>query len=1052
MHRTLQDRLKDEFLRWDALGRGETTWDCPVYPEPYFIPFVGHGYFTGHQGFADEGRREGGVSGFFRRFQSPIPEDPPEDDPFASLDGGEPPDCLRDDHSLDLMEALWTVPDSVKWKIPDFEPFLYALGAAVEPICFEFVAAKGGIELQWVVDRGDTSALSEAVTQLPFSSNLEWREDHLASLLIEKQPPILWSRDLALGGHFVLPLRTQFPIDPLAEILSSLSGIGDDLIALVQVRFQPCSNPWAESMFRLTTMADGKPFGGDNRALADGAKAKCHKPLYAATIRLTVLGSVEESVDECRDRMLRPFMRFEDENGFIVASDYDRSWEDTLVEIVERRTCRSGMILNGDELLCLVHPPSAGSGVPAVARLRRKTSPAPSANSGRMDTVLGVCRHGGSQVPCGLQTSERLRHLHVLGGSGTGKSTILLNLILQDLEAGHGIALLDPHGDLVDAVLDRLPESRIGDVALFDPADEEWPVGFNILRAHNDIERNLIASDFVAIFERLSTSWGDQMTTVLGNAAMAFLASDEGGTILDLKRFLIEKGLRDRFLNSVRDPEVRYFWTHEFPLLRGSTQASLITRLNGFLRHPLVRNIVSQRGDRFDVARMMDQGKIILAKLSQGLIGEENSWLLGSLLVSKIHQAALSRQAQEQAMRRPFFLYLDEAHNFVTPSIAAILSGARKYGLGLVLAHQDLDQFPSRENGILASILSNCHSRVYFRLGDKDAKKLEDGFTHFDSDDFRRLRTGEAICRIGGSDADFSLDPLPAPPPTEGHELRRRRAIEHSRENYAAARQEVERSMQGKTSEPASESPPATRRKKIELPKLDSASPPTAPSTDFEPTPPAEVPDSIPPQIVEDSEPEPAPPPSPEPPLPHDSPKMRGLGSDRHKFLQKLIEQHGRGIGLGPDIEFKLANGLGKVDVLLFSQSLRIAFEVANKSDAQWEVHNIEKCVKAGIDAIVVVSDDLGHLNAIMTKAEQAGIEGYGEQVAYIHSSQIADYFAELGSQLASHETQSRGYKVSVKYSKVSNEEQQSKMRAINRNVAELIRKVRKQKPDPPDA
>ena len=138
------------------------------------------------------------------------------------------------------------------------------------------------------------------------------------------------------------------------------------------------------------------------------------------------------------------------------------------------------------------------------------------------------------------------------------------------------------------------------------------------------------------------------------------------------------------------------------------------------------------------------------------------------------------------------------------------------------------------------------------------------------------------------------------------------------------------------------------------------------------------------------------------------------------------------------------------MDVLLFSQSLRIAFEVANKSDAQWEVHNIEKCVKAGIDAIVVVSDDLGHLNAIMTKAEQAGIEGYGEQVAFIHSSQIADYFAELGSQLASHETQSRGYKVSVKYSKVSNEEQQSKMRAINRNVAELIRKVRKQKPDPP--
>lgn len=1041
MHRTLQDRLKDEFLRWDALGRGETAWDCPVYPEPYFIPFVGHGYFTGHQGFADEGRREGGVSGFFRRFQSPIPEDPPEDDPFAPLDSGEPPDCLRDDRSLDLVEALWTVPDSVKWKIPDFEPFLYALGAAVEPICFEFVAANGGIELQWVVDRGDTSALSEAVTQLPFSSNLEWREDHLASLLIEKQPPILWSRDLALVGHFVLPLRTQFPIDPLAEILSSLSGIGDDLIALVQVRFQPCSNPWAESMFRLTTMADGKPFGGDNRALADGAKAKCHKPLYAATIRLAVLGSVEESVDECRDRVLRPFMRFEDENGFTVASDYDRSWEDTLVEIVERRTCRSGMILNGDELLCLVHPPSAGSGVPSLARLRRKTSPVPSIYSGQKDTALGVCRHGGSQVPCGLGTSERLRHLHVLGGSGTGKSTFLLNLILQDLAAGNGIAVLDPHGDLVDAVLDRLPESRIGDVALFDPADEEWPVGFNILRAHNDIERNLIASDFVAIFERLSSSWGDQMTTVLGNAAMAFLASDEGGTILDLKRFLIEKGLRERFLRSVRDPEIRYFWTHEFPLLRGSTQASLITRLNGFLRHPLVRNIVSQRGDRFDVARMMDQGMIILAKLSQGLIGEENSWLLGSLLVSKIHQAALSRQAQEKDTRRPFFLYLDEAHNFVTPSISAILSGARKYGLGLVLAHQDLDQFPSRENGILASVLSNCQTRVYFRLGDKDAKKLEGGFDHFSETDLCRLRTGEAICRIGTSDADFSLDCHPLPSPAEDSARRRDQAVEFSRRTYAVSRSEVEAGAGLRPLDP----PPLENRRKPEPsstrepePSGGSAEPHSMP--DLSPEEADCTPESLPvgeetefvetiahPELEEEAASAPDQP---------QKPRTPGRGGARHKSIQQLIKQHGNGLGLRATIEFELPEREGSVDVLLEGQSIKIAFEIAGRSPLDQELRNIEKSLSCGIETIVVVSDDPDHLRRIQEKAQEAGALTKGS-VTFLASTDLGSYFSKLGAALASYETKSRGYTVKVRQADISEQEREERLAAIHRAIAE---------------
>jgi hypothetical protein len=279
-------------------------------------------------------------------------------------------------------------------------------------------------------------------------------------------------------------------------------------------------------------------------------------------------------------------------------------------------------------------------------------------------------------------------------------------LVLAGVRPEGRPALAEGDGDLVDAVLDRLPEGRVRNVVIFDPADAEWPVGFNILRAHFDIERNLLASDFVAIFERLSSSWGDQMTAVLGNAAMAFLYSAEGGTLVDLKRFLIEKGFRERLLRTVSDPEVRYFWTREFPLLRGTTQASLLTRLNGFLRHRLVRNMVSQRGERFDVARMMDEGKVVLAPLSQGLIGQENSWLLGSLLVSRSHQAALSRQAVEESRRRPFFLYLDEAHNFLTPSIAAILSGARKYGLGLVLAHQELGQFPAREDGILDAVLA----------------------------------------------------------------------------------------------------------------------------------------------------------------------------------------------------------------------------------------------------------------------------------------------------------------------------------------------------------
>ena len=205
-------------------------------------------------------------------------------------------------------------------------------------------------------------------------------------------------------------------------------------------------------------------------------------------------------------------------------------------------------------------------------------------------------------------------------------------------------ALIDPHGDLIDQVLARVPESRVTDVILVDPADTEFPVGFNILSAHSELEKTLLASDLVAVFRRLSTSWGDQMTSVLSNAVLAFLESTKGGTLADLRRFLVEADFRKEFLQTVRDPEVVYYWEKEFPLLSGKPQAPLLTRLDSFLRPRLVRNMVTQPTS-LDFTSIMNEGRILLVKLAQGAIGEENAALLGSLFVSKIHQLALGRQS-----------------------------------------------------------------------------------------------------------------------------------------------------------------------------------------------------------------------------------------------------------------------------------------------------------------------------------------------------------------------------------------------------------------------
>ena len=294
-------------------------------------------------------------------------------------------------------------------------------------------------------------------------------------------------------------------------------------------------------------------------------------------------------------------------------------------------------------------------------------------------------------------------------------------------------------------------------MVLVDPSDAEYSIGFNILSAHSELEKNLLASDLVAVFQRLSTTWGDQMNSVLQNAILAFLESDRRGTLADLRRFLIEPAFRNEFLKSVKDSEVVYYWQKSFPHLSGNKSiGSILTRLDTFLAQKPIRHMVSQPENRLDFAHIMDSGKIFLAKLPEGLLGRENSYLLGTLLVSKFQQIAMSRQAQQIAARRDYWIYVDEFANFITPSMAEILTGARKYRIGLTLAHHELHQL-QRNPEVASAVMSHPFTRIVFRVGDDDAKKLAEGFSYFEAKDLRNLETGQAVCRVERSDFDFNL-------------------------------------------------------------------------------------------------------------------------------------------------------------------------------------------------------------------------------------------------------------------------------------------------------
>ncbi len=627
---------------------------------------------------------------------------------------------------------------------------------------------------------------------------------------------------------------------------------------------------------------------------------------------------------------------------------------------------------------------------------------------------LGVNTHGDKSVDVALTDKQRTQHMYVIGSSGTGKSTFLLNCIVQGMERGEGLAILDPHGDLIEQILALVPKGREKDVVLVDPADREWPVGFNILQAHSDLEKELLASDLVAVFRRLSSRWGDQMNSVLANAILAFLESERGGTLLDMRRFLVEADFRKEFLGTIRDEDVIYYWEKEFPLLPGKPQAPLLTRLDTFLRPKLIRNMVAQRKTELDFGRIMDSGGIFLGKLSQGAIGESNAYLLGSLMVSKFYQLAITRQAVEQKDRRPFYLYVDECHNFLTPSMASILAGARKYHLGLILAHQDLQQVKGRDSDVLSAVITNPYTRVCFRVGDLDAKALEKGFAHFDAKDLQSLGVGEAICRVERADYDFNLKtrPMPSVDPKQARK-RQQRLVTLSRERYARPRTEVEARRHAPPS-PVQDAPPAP-----------IAAPSPAATAHVVNFPTAAKPETPPPAPVPIAGPTP------------------GRGGKRHKYLQSLIKRWGESHGYRATVERPILKGAASVDVALEGRERSIAIEISVTTSPKQEMKHIRDCLKAGFDHLIAVSESPKTRDRLEKLLDEELGETERAKVQCLGPDSLFKFLGKLNADNAKQEQSVRGYKVRVQYAATDEPEARHKQRAISDVVASALRRMK---------
>ncbi|MBP7768364.1 type IV secretion system DNA-binding domain-containing protein [Candidatus Woesebacteria bacterium] len=387
----------------------------------------------------------------------------------------------------------------------------------------------------------------------------------------------------------------------------------------------------------------------------------------------------------------------------------------------------------------------------------------------------------------GLHRNDRRRHMYVIGKTGTGKSTMLANMAINDLKNNEGICVIDPHGDLVEALLEYIPSHRINDTIYFDPSDPERTVKLNLFEGNNVVHRELIASGIVSVFRKLyAYSWGPRLEYILRNALLTLLKA-ETARLSDVVDLLTDAEFRRKIVDTLDDEILKNFWINEFDAmqdkLRTEAIAPILNKVGQFVSSPLVRDVVNARKSSFSIEEAMDQGKILLVNLSQGKLGEDNATLLGAMLITKIQLAAMARVNTPESERRDFYLYVDEFQNFATESFTKILSEARKYRLNLILANQYIAQIPE---DVQKAIFGNCGSIVSFVMGADDASIFTKEFgDHYTNEDLVSLARHQIINKLTIDNQISQPFPGETLPPSKSKNGNKEKVLRASSERYA---------------------------------------------------------------------------------------------------------------------------------------------------------------------------------------------------------------------------------------------------------------------------
>ncbi len=660
--------------------------------------------------------------------------------------------------------------------------------------------------------------------------------------------------ELLLNKPDVYPIRffDSFEVDPLSGITSVMSKLNPGEEVWFQLLLRPVGDDWQERGNGIVSaVRSGKKPGGQgfleailvglknffklfiSQAINPGAEIAAPEKgevKLPATVEEALKG-IEQKITklgfETKIRILciakdpvtagvrcqtvaAAFKQFNTNNlngfkvGEIVKNNFEQWQAYTNREFIEK-----GNILNIAELASVYHLPNQTVETPNIVWSGSKKGEPP-ANlplveniSAEELTVIGMTNFRNVYRQFGIKIDDRKRHVYIIGKSGVGKSVLMENMAIDDVAEGRGVIIVDPHGEFADKILACIPDNRVDDVIVFDPADRAYPIAFNLLESVDDDFKGMVASGFVGIFKKIfGDSWGPRLEHILRNTVLALL-DFTNSTMLDIPKMLTDSRFRDKVVEKVKDPIIKDFWVNEFAQydakFRTEAVSPILNKVGQFLATATIRNIVGQPNSKINIREIMDQKKILIVNLSRGKIGEDNSALLGAMMITKIQLSAMSRADVTVDKRPECFLYVDEFQNFATDSFAVILAEARKYNLALTMANQYIEQLPEE---VRSAVFGNAGTIISFRVGGTDADFLVKEFEPvFDVNDLVNLDKYHIYIKLlidGTSAPAFSAKTLP---PVEKLTGNAGKIINLSHEKYSSNRAYVEEQIAARTKE-----------------------------------------------------------------------------------------------------------------------------------------------------------------------------------------------------------------------------------------------------------